>query len=109
MIKLIDINELRTRCGECSSKHSFAGDLVKHIEEKGHEGDGNVSCPKCKESVPKAELVSHYEECVMTGPKANYSSGMAGSKATEDNALFKTEDNSAPNSGADQGRDSVVL
>lgn len=68
-----------------------------------------MSCPKCKESVPTAELVSHYEECVMSGPKANYSSGMSGSKATEDNALFKTEDNSAPTGGADQGRYSVVL
>ena len=85
------------RCGECSSKHSFAADLVKHVEEKGHDEDGRVGCPKCKEAVPTAELGSHYEECVMSGPKANYSSGMAGSKSTEDkdNALFKTEDSAA--------------
>ena len=71
-------------------------------------GDGNVGCPKCKEAVPTAELASHYEECVMTGPKANYSSGMAGSKATEDkdNALFKTEGSS--DTVIDQGRYSVM-
>ena len=84
---------------------------MKHIEENGHEGDGHVVCPKCKESLPTAKLVAHYEECVMTGPKANYSSGMAGSKATTeaaDSALFKTEDNSAPSGAADQGGYSVV-
>ena len=62
------------KCSQCSVKHSFASDLLKHIEEKGHEGDGQVSCPKCKDTMPNAELGSHYEECVMSCPKANYSS-----------------------------------
>ena len=50
-------------CRKCPFEANFAKDLIEHMDKEGH-GDVPIQCPSCKIDFIKAEVETHYKQCI---------------------------------------------
>lgn len=53
------------KCPHCNFKAFYAQELVEHMSREGHPGDGDleVRCPRCQDTLPLLDAESHFEKC----------------------------------------------
>ena len=56
----------------CDIKADYAKDLVRHMQEEGHQEEHFAGCPLCEELIPIQELEPHYVTCVSANLRQQY-------------------------------------